>query len=82
MWIKLAFIVSTVVVAIVLTFAPVFAQETRDSGDVTRTTTSVADDREDPDLGWLGLIGLVGLAGLMRKPHRVDHDRADRATHR
>lgn len=82
MWSKLAFIVSTVVVAVVLTFAPLVAQETRDSGDNTRTTTSVADDREGPDLGWLGLIGLVGLAGLMKKPNRVDHDRADRSTHR
>lgn len=81
MWSKLAFIVSTVVVALVLTFAPLFAQETRDMGDDTGTTTSASDDREGPDLGWLGLIGLVGLAGLMKRD-RVNHDRSDRSTQR
>ncbi len=74
-----SFIVSTVVVAVALTFAPVVAQEMRDSGGDTRTTTSVADDREDLSirLSYSGLLGLVGLVGLMRKPNQVDHDRAD-----
>jgi MYXO-CTERM domain-containing protein len=76
MWSKLACIVSTVLMAIVLTFAPVFAQETRDLGDDTRTTASAADEGEGPDLGWLGLIGLLGLAGLMKRD-RVNHDRSD-----
>ena len=63
MWSKLAFIVSTVVVAVALTFAPVVAQEMRDSGGDTRTTTSVADDRGPRLAGttWLGWPGACGL---------------------
>jgi MYXO-CTERM domain-containing protein len=78
---KLAIWLPTVVVALVLSFAPVFAQDTRDTDAGVQPTMSASDDDDGPDLGWLGLIGLLGLAGLMRR-ERADRTHADRATHR
>jgi MYXO-CTERM domain-containing protein len=77
------FIIATVVVSLVLTFAPAFAQDTRDTGPTTGTATADyrEDDNEGPDFGWLGLLGLVGLGGLMRRNH-TERNRADRELHR
>jgi MYXO-CTERM domain-containing protein len=86
MWTKLAFAVPTVIVSLVLTFAPVLAQESRDLNRDNDVTANESDDRDDPNLGWLGLIGLVGLGGLLRRDrvdrNRVERDHADRSTHR
>jgi LPXTG-motif cell wall-anchored protein len=82
MWYKLVFSALTVVVSLVLTFAPVLAQESRDVGANTNTRATETDDSNAPELGWLGLIGLVGLGGLMKKRDHDDHNRADRQTHR
>jgi MYXO-CTERM domain-containing protein len=80
MWIKLAIAFPTVVVAIVLTFAPVFAQQPRNDATVDDRTTVATRDDSGPDFGWLGLLGLVGLGGLMRRDHH-DRHRVERSTH-
>ena len=86
---KLAFAVSTAVVATSLTFAPIVAQEVGmdpDAGATTTTTTRDMTDDDGPNPGWLGLLGLIGLAGLMRRDKDQHHiDRTDRGvgtTHR
>jgi MYXO-CTERM domain-containing protein len=82
MWTRLAISVPIVIVAIVLTLAPVFAQETRtDAGVNDRTTVADRDETNRPDLGWLGLIGLVGLGGLLRRDRDHEH-RTDRPAHK
>lgn len=82
MWTKLAIAVPTVVVAIVLTFAPVFAQEPRTDPVVNERTTVVdRDETNQPEFGWLGLLGLVGLGGLLKRD-RHDQHRTDRPAHR
>jgi len=81
MWSKLAFSAATVTISLVLTFAPVVAQETVGPNDSMGDTANVSDDNDGPELGWLGLIGLVGLGGLMKRD-RTDRDHADRTTHR
>jgi MYXO-CTERM domain-containing protein len=78
---KLAMQIGIVVVAVVLTFAPVFAQDTGAGATDGRTTTTDATNDDGPELGWLGLIGLVGLGGLMRRD-RNDRARHDRGEHR
>jgi MYXO-CTERM domain-containing protein len=79
------FIIMTVLVSLILTFAPVFAQDARDTnatpGTAVAADDTTGDDDRGPELGWLGLIGLVGLGGLMRR-ERANHDRTDRAAHR
>ena len=82
MWTKLAIAVPTVVVAIVLTFAPVFAQEPRTDPAVNdRTTVADRDETNRPEFGWLGILNLVGLGGLLRRD-RHDQHRTDRAAHK
>ena len=82
MWTKLTIAVPTVIVAIVLTFKPVFAQETRtDPAGSDRATVADRDDTNSPDFGWLGLLGLVGLGGLLRRDRHEEH-RTDRPAHK
>jgi MYXO-CTERM domain-containing protein len=83
MWTRLAIAVPTVIVSLVLTFAPVFAQETVDDrGDYRPAATAADDGDDDPDYGWLGLLGLAGLGGLMRRDRDRDvHRHTDRTTH-
>jgi hypothetical protein len=79
---RLLFTVPTVLLSLILTFAPVFAQDaTTATADDARTARSVTDDHNRPDLGWLGLIGLVGLGGLMRRD-RDGRRHAERPVHR
>jgi MYXO-CTERM domain-containing protein len=77
---QLLLTVPTVAISLVLTFAPVFAQDAATapatSDDVGRTAVATDDD-DSPDLGWLGLLGLIGLGGLMRRD-RNDHRHGDR----
>ena len=82
MWTKLVIAVPTVVLSIVLTFAPLFAQEPRTDPVVNdRTTVADRDETTGPDFGWLGLLGLVGLGGLVRRD-RHDQHRTDRPAHK
>jgi MYXO-CTERM domain-containing protein len=80
--------VPIVVVSLVLTFAPVFSQDTGNTApgmtDDNATTTRIDTDDDGPNFGWLGLLGLVGLGGLMRrdKNDRHDHSAHDRNVNR
>ena len=80
---KLLFALPTIVVSLILTFAPVFGQDAGNmegTADVDRIEARATED-DGPDLGWLGLIGLVGLGGLMRRD-RDDRRHADRNVNR
>ena len=83
---KLMLVVPTGIVAVLLSVAPMIAQEMQDTDAATPGNDSRRDHRVDTDedgldLGWLGLLGLVGLAGLMRRD-RHDHTISDKTTHR
>ena len=81
---KLTLIVPTGMLAILLSVAPVFAQDTQDR-DLRDTPTVSQTDADDDgfDMGWLGLLGLLGLTGLIRRNHDHDHHvTADRNVHR
>ena len=79
---KLLLVVPTVALSLILTFAPVFAQDTATATAEEGVRTAIAtDDDNRPDFGWLGLLGLVGLGGLMHRDRNV-HRHDDRAVNR
>ena len=76
---KLTMMIPTGILAVVLTVAPTFAQDARDTVANDTPVTRVVDYEEDgPDLGWLGLLGLIGLAGLIPRRDRHRHVVEDR----
>ena len=80
---KLSMMVPTGILAVVLTVAPSFAQDSRDpaANDAPAASRVVDYEEDGPDLGWLGLLGLLGLAGLMRRD-RHRHVIEDRPSNR